>query len=221
MMSATRFFRLVLVSLLAVAGSFDMARGQRLQDRRGVLEVGLVMRQLDGVKRVLIIGAHPDDEDTNLLTALARGMGVETAYLSLTRGDGGQNLIGPELGEGLGIIRTGELEAARALDGGSQFFGRAFDYGYSKSADEAFRHWPRDGLVEDVVRIIRTYRPQVVVTVWTKSRCAVSPAERSSASSRFLCTMSISAQLPQTSPRSGHSALNARRSQGPGMSAAS
>lgn len=167
MLSATGFLRLVLVSLLAVAGSFDMARGQRLQDRRGVLEAGLVMRQLDGVKRVLMIGAHPDDEDTPLLTVLARGMGVETAYLSLTRGDGGQNLIGPEMGEGLGIIRTGELEAARALDGGVQFFGRAFDYGYSKSADEAFRHWPRDGLVEDVVRIIRRYRPQVVVTVWS------------------------------------------------------
>lgn len=167
MLSARGLLRLVLVSLLAVAGSFDMARGQRLQDRRGVLEAGLVMRQLDGVKRVLMIGAHPDDEDTPLLTVLARGMGVETAYLSLTRGDGGQNLIGPEMGEGLGIIRTGELEAARALDGGVQFFGRAFDYGYSKSADEAFRHWPRDGLVEDVVRIIRRYRPQVVVTVWS------------------------------------------------------
>ncbi len=166
-MSAKGCFRLVLMSLLAAAGSSEMAQGQRIQDRRGILEAGLVMRQLDGVKRVLMIGAHPDDEDTRLITALARGMGVETAYLSLTRGDGGQNLIGPELGEGLGIIRTGELEAARALDGGTQFFGRAFDYGYSKSADEAFRHWPRDGLVEDVVRIIRKFRPQVVVTVWS------------------------------------------------------
>ena len=74
-----------------------------------VVEVGLALRQLDGVKRVLMIGAHPDDEDSSLLATLARGMGVETAYLSLTRGDGGQNIIGPELGEGLGIIRTGEL----------------------------------------------------------------------------------------------------------------
>ena len=103
-----------------------------------VVEVGLALRQLDGVKRVLMIGAHPDDEDSSLLATLARGMGVETAYLSLTRGDGGQNIIGPELGEGLGIIRTGELEAARALDGARQFFTRAFDYGFSKSADEAF-----------------------------------------------------------------------------------
>ena len=132
-----------------------------------VVEVGLALRQLDGVKRVLMIGAHPDDEDSSLLATLARGMGVETAYLSLTRGDGGQNIIGPELGEGLGIIRTGELEAARALDGGRQFFTRAYDYGFSKSADEAFAHWPREEVLRDVVSVIRTYRPQVIISVWS------------------------------------------------------
>ena len=132
-----------------------------------VVDVGLALRQIDGVKRVLMIGAHPDDEDSSLLAVLARGMGVETAYLSLTRGDGGQNIIGPELGEGLGIIRTGELEAARALDGGRQFFTRAFDYGFSKSADEAFAHWPREEVLKDVVSVIRTYRPQVVISVWS------------------------------------------------------
>ena len=131
-----------------------------------VVDVGLALRQLDGVKRVLMIGAHPDDEDSSLLATLARGMGVETAYLSLTRGDGGQNIIGPELGEGLGIIRTGELEAARTLDGGRQFFTRAFDYGFSKSADEAFAHWPREEVLRDVVSVIRTYRPQVIISVW-------------------------------------------------------
>ena len=131
-----------------------------------VVEVGLTLRQVDGVKRVLMIGAHPDDEDSSLLATLARGMGVETAYLSLTRGDGGQNIIGPELGEGLGIIRTGELEAARVLDGGRQFFTRAFDYGFSKSADEAFAHWPREEVLRDVVSVIRTYRPQVIISVW-------------------------------------------------------
>lgn len=133
----------------------------------GVVEAALTLRRLDGVKRVLMIGAHPDDEDTGLLTAMARGMGIETAYLSLTRGDGGQNLIGPELGEGLGIIRTGELEAARRLDGGRQFFSRAYDYGFSKSADEAFAHWPRDEVLRDIVLVIRTFRPQVIVSVWS------------------------------------------------------
>ena len=131
-----------------------------------VVEVGLALRQLDGVKRVLMIGAHPDDEDSSLLATLARGMGVETAYLSLTRGDGGQNIIGPELGEGLGIIRTGELEAARVLDGGRQFFTRAFDYGFSRSAAEAFAHWPREEVLRDVVSVIRTFRPQVIISVW-------------------------------------------------------
>ena len=131
-----------------------------------VVEVGLALRQLDGVKRVLMIGAHPDDEDSSLLATLARGMGVETAYLSLTRGDGGQNIIGPEMGEGLGIIRTGELEAARVLDGGRQFFTRAFDYGFSRSAAEAFAHWPREEVVRDVVSVIRTFRPQVIISVW-------------------------------------------------------
>ncbi len=136
-------------------------------DGAGTVPAGLLLRRLDGVKRVLLIGAHPDDEDTRLLAALARGRGVETAYLALTRGEGGQNLVGPELWEGLGIIRTGELEAARRRDGGLQFFTRAFDYGYSKSAREALANWPRKELLRDVVWVIRRFRPQVVVTVFT------------------------------------------------------
>jgi LmbE family N-acetylglucosaminyl deacetylase len=133
----------------------------------GAVATGLLLRQLDGVKRVLMIAAHPDDEDTSLLTTLARGWGAETAYLALTRGDGGQNLIGSELWEGLGIVRTGELLAARELDGGDQFFTRAFDYGFSKSAEEALSLWPRDELLADVVWIVRKYRPQVIVSVFS------------------------------------------------------
>ncbi|MSR19974.1 MAG: hypothetical protein EXR91_03220 [Gemmatimonadetes bacterium] len=136
-------------------------------DGVGAVAVGLRLRQLDGVKRVLMIAAHPDDEDTSLLTTLARGWGAETAYLSLTRGDGGQNAIGPELWEGLGVVRTGELDAARRLDGAQQFFTRAFDYGFSKSADEAFTLWPHEDLLADVVWVIRSYRPQVIVSVWS------------------------------------------------------
>lgn len=142
------------------------APGQSLEGS-GAVSVGLLLRQMDGVKRVLMIGAHPDDEDTSLLTTLARGWGAETAYLSLTRGDGGQNVIGSELWEGLGVVRTGELEAARRLDGGLQFFTRAFDYGFSKSADEALSFWPRQELLADVVWIIRKFRPHVVVSVWS------------------------------------------------------
>jgi len=134
---------------------------------RGVVGAGLLLRRLDGVKRVLMIAAHPDDEDTALLSALARGQGAETAYLSLTRGDGGQNLIGPELGEGLGVVRTGELVAARALDGGRQYFTRAFDFGYSKTAEESLTLWPREELVRDVTWVVRTFRPQVIVSIFS------------------------------------------------------
>ncbi len=133
----------------------------------GVVDAALLMRQLDGIKRVLMIGAHPDDEDTALLAVLARGMGAQAAYLSLTRGEGGQNLIGPELGEGLGIVRTGELLAARRVDGGGQFFTRAFDFGYSKTAVETFGHWPRDSILSDVVWAIRVFRPQIIVSVFS------------------------------------------------------
>ncbi|MBT8488086.1 MAG: PIG-L family deacetylase [Gemmatimonadetes bacterium] len=139
----------------------------QLLEETGAVATGLLLRQLDGVKRVLMIAAHPDDEDTSFLTALSRGWGAETAYLALTRGDGGQNLIGPELWEGLGIVRTGELVSARRLDGGKQFFTRAFDYGYSKSADEALTLWPRDEILADVVWVVRKYRPQVVVSVFS------------------------------------------------------
>ena len=155
-----RFTALSMLALIAIPPSVD-AQSMR---GTGIVPTGLLLRQLDGVKRVLIIGAHPDDEDTSLLTALARGWGVEVAYLALTRGDGGQNLIGPELWEGLGVIRTGELEAARTLDGGQQFFTRAFDYGFSKSADEALSLWSREELLEDVTWVVRKFRPHVIVS---------------------------------------------------------
>lgn len=118
-------------------------------------------------KRVLMIAAHPDDENTEVLAILARGHGAETAYLSLTRGEGGQNLLGPELGDGLGVLRTGELLAARAVDGARQYFTRAADYGFSKTMDEAWRHWPRDSVLKDAVRVIRRFRPQIIISVFT------------------------------------------------------
>ncbi|HZK78473.1 MAG TPA: PIG-L family deacetylase, partial [Gemmatimonadaceae bacterium] len=118
-------------------------------------------------RRVLVIAAHPDDEDTQLITWLSRGGRAATAYLSLTRGDGGQNLIGNELGEQLGVIRTEELLAARRIDGASQFFTRAYDFGFSKTAAETYAHWPKDSLLEDVVTVVRTFRPEVIVAVFS------------------------------------------------------
>ena len=125
------------------------------------------LRMLGHQKRVLVIGAHPDDEDTDLLTVLVRGMGTEAAYLSLNRGEGGQNLIGPELGEALGLLRTEELLAARRLDGAGQFFPRGYDFGFSKTQDETWLHWPRDTILKDVVRVIRRFRPQIVVSIFS------------------------------------------------------
>lgn len=136
-------------------------------DMDGAAALGTTLRKLGTTKRVLMIGAHPDDENTALLAELALGEGADVAYLSLTRGEGGQNLIGPELQEGLGLIRTEELLAARRLDGARQFFTRAYDYGFSKSADEAFFQWPRDSLLADVVEVVRRYRPDVIVSVFS------------------------------------------------------
>jgi LmbE family N-acetylglucosaminyl deacetylase len=125
------------------------------------------LRMLGHEKRVLMIAAHPDDEDTELLTVLVRGMGAEAAYLSLNRGEGGQNLIGDELGEALGLLRTEELLAARRLDGAHQFFTRVYDFGFSKNLDDTWAHWPRDSVLKDVVRTIRQFRPQIIVSIFT------------------------------------------------------
>ena len=117
--------------------------------------------------RVLWIAAHPDDEDTQLIAWLSRGGRAETAYLALNRGDGGQNLIGNELGEQLGIIRTEELLAARRVDGAHQYFTRAYDFGFSKTADETYTHWPKDSLLADVVTVIRAFRPHIIMTTFS------------------------------------------------------
>ena len=116
---------------------------------------------------MLVIGAHPDDEDTDLITLLTRGDGADAAYLSLNRGEGGQNLVGPELGDALGVLRTEELLAARRLDGARQFFTRAYDFGYSRSLDDTWAQWPRDTLLGDVVRVVRAFQPQVIVSIFS------------------------------------------------------
>jgi LmbE family N-acetylglucosaminyl deacetylase len=127
------------------------------------MALGQAIKRLGVVASVLHTGAHPDDEDSGLLAYLARGRQARTAYMSLTRGDGGQNAIGPELYEALGVIRTEELLAARRLDGASQFFSRAFDFGFSKSRTETLSKWDREQVLADMVRVIRTFRPMVIV----------------------------------------------------------
>ena len=130
-------------------------------------ELELALRKLNVLGSVLMVAAHPDDENTALLSYLSSGRLVRTAYLSTTRGGGGQNLIGTEKGALMSVIRTQELVAARKLDGAEQFFTRAIDFGYSKSSEEAIRIWGRDEVVSDMVWIIRSFRPDVIITRFT------------------------------------------------------
>ena len=156
------------VGLLLSFGAVGVSPGQMSPaGTGGVAALATTLRQLGSNKRVLMIGAHPDDEDTQLLVLLSRGLGAQAAYLSLTRGEGGQNLIGPELGPELGVIRTEELLSARELDGARQFFTRAYDFGYSKTVDETFRFWPRDSILKDVLDVIRRFRPQIIIAVFS------------------------------------------------------
>ncbi|MCA8829135.1 PIG-L family deacetylase [Hymenobacter pini] len=127
-------------------------------------EILLGLKKLNVLGSALYVAAHPDDENTRLIAYLANGRLVETGYLSCTRGDGGQNLIGPELREGLGVIRTQELLAARRIDGGHQFFTRANDFGFSKTPEETFTIWDNEQVLADMVWVIRQRRPDVMIT---------------------------------------------------------
>jgi len=134
---------------------------------RGAMGLSQALKRLDIVGSVLHTGAHPDDENSALLAWLARGQGVRTAYLSATRGEGGVNLVGTELFEALGVIRTEELMAARRLDHAEQFFTPNYEFGYSKSADDTFTKWNHDQILGDFVRIIRYFRPEIIVSRFT------------------------------------------------------
>ncbi|MBA4303742.1 MAG: LmbE family protein [Sphingobacteriaceae bacterium] len=159
----TRFGASLLFILLAVGVTWAQP-GYGPPAGQPVGELYEQLGKLQVLGRVLYVAAHPDDENTRLLAWLAREKKVETAYLSLTRGDGGQNLIGKEVREGLGLIRTQELLAARRTDGARQFFTRANDFGYSKNPEETYTHWDHDSLLADVVWVIRMFKPDVIIT---------------------------------------------------------
>jgi LmbE family N-acetylglucosaminyl deacetylase len=127
-------------------------------------QIKLALKKLNTLGTVLYIAAHPDDENTALLTYFNYGKNLRTGYLSLTRGDGGQNLIGDEQGDLLGVLRTQELLQARSIDGAEQFFTRAVDFGYSKTPEETFKKWGKEKILSDVVWVIRKFRPDVIVT---------------------------------------------------------
>jgi len=126
-------------------------------------EIYHAIEKLNFLGSVLYLAAHPDDENTRLISYFSNKVHARTAYLSLTRGDGGQNLIGPEIRELLGVIRTNELLKARKVDGGEQFFTRANDFGYSKHPKETLHIWNKDEVLSDVIHVIRTFQPDIII----------------------------------------------------------
>lgn len=153
---------LILCSLSML--TITAAKAQNRLEQLNSAEILHQLHRLGNTSKVLYLAAHPDDENTRLISWLTNHLHTETAYLSLTRGDGGQNLIGPELREALGVIRTHELMAARRTDGAKQFFTTANDFGYSKSVDETLEIWDEERVLHDMVWVIRNFRPDHIIT---------------------------------------------------------
>src|SRR5579871_3010693 len=160
--------RLVLVFLFLVVlvpAPRAQLRVVPVDEMGGHIALGLALRHLGNTGVLLHTTAHPDDENNGLLVMLNRGQGYRTALATATRGNGGQNEIGPELFEALGVLRTKELEAVHRFDGAEQYFTRAVDFGYSFSIEETMQKWGRDEITSDYVRLIRTTRPDVVIAM--------------------------------------------------------
>ncbi|HTA26345.1 MAG TPA: PIG-L family deacetylase, partial [Bacteroidia bacterium] len=159
-----RFSKFGLVGLL-VFGCISFSSAQKTPDKNwSSSRILHEINKLKHVGRVLYIAAHPDDENTQLIAYLANVKGIDVAYMSLTRGDGGQDLIGPEVREELGVMRTQELLMARSIDGGQQFFSRANDFGFSKTAKETMHMWDSNEVLSDIVWKIRQFKPDIIIT---------------------------------------------------------
>ncbi|WP_348797415.1 PIG-L family deacetylase [Flavobacterium adhaerens] len=154
--------KLLLKSFILFVLSVQIAHAQKPQKPTSA-EIYNQIQKLNFLGTVLYIAAHPDDENTRLISYMANEIHARTGYLSLTRGDGGQNLIGPQLRELLGVIRTQELLEARKIDGGEQFFSRANDFGYSKNPEETLQIWDKEKVLSDLVWVIRKFQPDVII----------------------------------------------------------
>src|SRR5712691_4669089 len=161
--------RLILSSFFLLSALIAFPVGQMrvipLDKEQGHVALGLALRHLVNTGIVMQTTAHPDDEDNGLLVMLNRGQGYRTALVTATRGNGGQNEIGPEIFEALGVLRTEELAALHRFDGAEQYFTRAVDFGYSFSIEETFEKWGRNEIVGDFVRLIRMVRPDVILSM--------------------------------------------------------
>lgn len=152
-----------LIVFLAI-GRADAQLASLPQDQ-GATGLGLALRRLPVAFNVLYVTAHPDDENNGVLTLLSRGKGIRAGLLTVTRGDGGQNEIGPELFQAIGILRTEELAGVHRYDAAEQYFTKAYEFGYSFSVEETFQKWGKEEILDDVVRVFRTFRPDVVLTL--------------------------------------------------------
>src|SRR5688500_7980373 len=170
--------RALLASLIVVAALITLPRAQMrvvpLDEEQGHVALGLALRHLSNVGIFMHTTAHPDDENNGLLVMLNRGLGYRTALATATRGNGGQNEIGPELFEPLGVLRTEELAALHRFDGAEQYFTRAVDFGYTIDLDETLKQWGREETIGDYVRLIRTIRPDVISA---QSPTAIGPGQ--------------------------------------------
>src|SRR3954471_10181657 len=155
-------FGSIAIGAVVVISPHAQMRVTPLDASQGHTALGLALRHLANTGIVMEATAHPDDEDNGLLVMLNRGQGFRTALVTATRGNGGQNEIGPEIFEGLGVLRTEELAALHRFDGAEQYFTRAVDFGFSFSIEETFQKWGREEITADYVRMIRTIRPDVI-----------------------------------------------------------
>lgn len=156
--------RKILISFAIFSSIIKLNLNAQIQRPMNSAEIIESIEKLNVAGSVLYIAAHPDDENTSVLAYFSKGKKLRTGYLALTRGDGGQNLIGSEKGDEIGIIRTKELLAARSIDGAEQFFTRAIDFGYSKSPEETFKFWGKENILSDVVWVIRNFKPDIIIT---------------------------------------------------------
>ena len=194
-----------LLALVALAAPVPgRAQPPPLALDRGSNGLALALRRLGVVGRVLYVTAHPDDEHNGVLVRLSRGLGLRTALLTLTRGEGGQNAIGPELGDALGVLRTQELMSLHRYDGVEQYFGRAYEFGYSFSVEETFERWGHEETLGDVVRVVREFRPDVILTLPLEGEGG---GQHHQAAARLAREAFRAAALPARFPEQGRAGL--------------
>src|SRR6478752_1069650 len=163
MRHSLRAAMVLMAALILISSPSAQLRVAPVGERPDSVALELMLRKLASTGTFMQTDAHPDDEDNGLLAMLGDGQGVRATLVTATRGDGGQNEIGPEIGQALGVLRTEELLAVHRFDGAEQYFTRAVDFGYSFSIDESIQKWGEDAIVGDYVRQIRTIRPDVIV----------------------------------------------------------